>query len=256
MFFSGHPAVAALVLFQNTFENTSGIVPDDFQYTTTNNPIVKMEVYNRRANGIVGAKISTDPAAGTYPVAANTPLDLSIKMPALSKVYVQVIAEEGTRYDATKTFFTFGGAAVRTAALTLAPDLINLGGNNWQVTLTNVNDAPVTISSLVYGFDDPGNPYGGGYVPGGTLVPIIPPTTPLLPGQMLTEDFTASPNFTVSFSDIVALSSAPSDQFLDVVAVRIPEPSTWAMMLVGFVSLGLARYRRAISRGATAPATA
>jgi hypothetical protein len=61
MFFSGHPAVAALVLFQNTFENTSGIVPDDFQYTTTNNPIVKMEVYNRRATGMVGAKISKVP---------------------------------------------------------------------------------------------------------------------------------------------------------------------------------------------------
>ena len=101
---------------------------------------------------------------------------------------------------------------VQTAALTLAPDLINLGGNNWQVTLTNVNDASVTVSSLVYGFDDPGNPYGGGYEPGGALVSITPPTTPLLSGQTLTEDFTASPNFMVSFSDVIALASDPSDR--------------------------------------------
>ena len=171
-----------------------------------------MEVYNRTGLSRLGAKISTDPPAGTYPVAAGTPLDLSVKMPATTKVFVQVIAQEGTRCDGTKTFFTFGGAEVQTAALTLAPDLINLGGNNWQVTLTNVNDASVTVSSLVYGFDDPGNPYGGGYEPGGALVSITPPTTPLLSGQTLTEDFTASPNFMVSFSDVIALASDPSDR--------------------------------------------
>jgi hypothetical protein len=81
IFFSEHPAVAALVLVQSTFETTSGLNPDDFQFTSTDNPIVKMEVYNRSTADTLGTKISTDPAAGTYPVKAGTPLDLSIIKP-------------------------------------------------------------------------------------------------------------------------------------------------------------------------------
>ena len=32
--------------------------------------------------------------------------------------------------------------------------------------------------------------------------------------------------------------------FSDVVANRVPEPSTWAMMLIGFAGLGYAGYRQ------------
>jgi len=37
-------------------------------------------------------------------------------------------------------------------------------------------------------------------------------------------------------------------------SAAVPEPSTWAMMLAGFIGLGFAGYRRAKARAAVAPA--
>jgi hypothetical protein len=60
-----------------------------------------------------------------------------------------------------------------------------------------------------------------------------------------------------SFFDIFSLSVVPGmladgmnseDLALSVTATQVPEPSTWAMMLVGFAGLGFAGYGRA--RGA------
>jgi hypothetical protein len=104
-----------------------------------------------------------------------------------------------------------------------------------------VNGAPVTISSLVYGSNDPGNPFQDTYVPGGNLVSITPPSNPLAAGATLTYDFTANPLLAVSFTDVIALSSDPSNQFTDITAVRsVPEPSTVVLLATGL--LGLLRY--------------
>ncbi len=40
------------------------------------------------------------------------------------------------------------------------------------------------------------------------------------------------------------------------ITVAVPEPSTWAMILVGFVGLGFAAYRQTSRQGASSPATA
>jgi hypothetical protein len=234
-------ALAALIMYQHTFENTSGIDPNDFQFTTTNNDFVRMEVYNRTPMGNLGFKISKDPPAGTYPTKS---LDLAIVKPATNKVYVQIIAPEGTRYDPEKTFFTFDGEEIRTRSLTLAPDLKNLGGDNWSVVLTNTNDEPITISSLTYGINDPNNPYAGGYVPGGTLVSITPPDTPLMPGASLLTFFTGDPKLTVSFSVEFTASSEPSNPFLDIVAMRISEPPSLTIFGLAFLLLGVWQFGR------------
>ena len=40
------------------------------------------------------------------------------------------------------------------------------------------------------------------------------------------------------------------------IASSVPEPSTWAMMLLGFAGLGFYAYRRSGQKGAPAPAAA
>lgn len=63
--------------------------------------------------------------------------------------------------------------------------------------------------------------------------------------------------FTGTGSDTLSISGQndPSYQLIDNVSVTagVPEPSTWAMMLIGFAGLGFARYRRA-RKGAPARA--
>ncbi len=60
-------------------------------------------------------------------------------------------------------------------------------------------------------------------------------------------------NFVVSVagtgSDILQFSSAndPGWTYIDNISVSVPEPSTWAMMTLGFAGLGFAGYRRAKS---------
>ena len=46
------------------------------------------------------------------------------------------------------------------------------------------------------------------------------------------------------------VSGAPPFALIDSVALNgVPEPSTWAMMLLGFAGLGLAAYLRSAKRG-------
>jgi PEP-CTERM motif len=218
----------------NTFRNTSGTDANDFRFTASN-PMIDMTVYD--TSGARPARISLNPPAGTFP-AASVDLNLFVPVGSPGSVEVKVVAPQGTRYDPDNTYFTFNGAALRTQVASLVPNLMNLGGNNYEVVLTNVNSAPVTISSLVYGSNDPGNPYQDNYVPGGNLVSITPPSSPLAAGGTLTYDFTANPLLAVSFTDVIALSSDPSNQFTDIVAVRsVPEPSTVILLATGLLGL-------------------
>jgi hypothetical protein len=101
----------------------------------------------------------------------------------------------------------------------------------------------------------------GGYPP-----PALQATTftgELANGGTVTETFdvtnTQFQTYTLSpsFSDLKSVSwTAPSDQgtpqfaMIDVTAV--PEPSTWATLLLGFAGLGLVGYRKARKAGAAA----
>jgi hypothetical protein len=57
---------------------------------------------------------------------------------------------------------------------------------------------------------------------------------------------------TQAFDSFTATSSKNAFEF-DMVTSSVPEPSTWAMMLLGFASLGFAGYRRAKKTRVTVP---
>ena len=57
-------------------------------------------------------------------------------------------------------------------------------------------------------------------------------------------------SFLVCDADCV-VPNAPLGTLMPILGPAVPEPSTWAMMLLGFAGLGFAGYRRAKRGGAT-----
>ena len=78
--------------------------------------------------------------------------------------------------------------------------------------------------------------------------PNVPPGTPFPPGftdlQSWTRDAALDPDWLRVGTDIVGAGRRFNAAF-SLNGVMIPEPSTWAMMLLGFAGLGFAGYRRA-----------
>jgi PEP-CTERM motif len=84
--------------------------------------------------------------------------------------------------------------------------------------------------------------------------PIVSPGTPFPPGaadlQSWTRDAALDPDWLRIGTDIVGPpvtgGSAPTfNAAFSLTGAVVPEPSTWAMMLLGFAGLGFAAYRRA-----------
>ena len=77
--------------------------------------------------------------------------------------------------------------------------------------------------------------------------PIVPPGTPFPPGftdlQSWTRDAALEPDWLRVGTDIVGAGTFNATFSLS--GAVIPEPSTWAMMLLGFAGLGFAGYRHA-----------
>jgi PEP-CTERM motif len=77
--------------------------------------------------------------------------------------------------------------------------------------------------------------------------PIVPPGTPFPSGftdlQSWTRDEMLDPDWLRVGADIVGAGAFNAAFSLN--GVLVPEPSTWAMMLIGFASLGFAGYRQA-----------
>ena len=94
--------------------------------------------------------------------------------------------------------------------------------------------------------DNNSNTYTIGFTQNGTTdtcctsVAFQPGTTAL----DVTDTFTISPTFG---SDATGVSNS----FVEGPATSVPEPATWAMMLLGFAGLGFAGYRRAREGHAT-----
>jgi hypothetical protein len=80
--------------------------------------------------------------------------------------------------------------------------------------------------------------------------PIVPPGTPFLPDlQSWTRDAALDPDWLRIGTDIVGppVTGAPAPTFNETFSLTgavVPEPSTWAMMLLGFAGLGFAGYCR------------
>ena len=80
--------------------------------------------------------------------------------------------------------------------------------------------------------------------------PIVPPGTPFLPDlQSWTRDAQLDPDWLRIGTDIVGppVTGGPAPTFNETFSLTgavVPEPSTWAMMLLGFAGLGFAGYCR------------
>ena len=85
--------------------------------------------------------------------------------------------------------------------------------------------------------------------------PIVPPGTPFPPGftdlQSWTRDAALDPDWLRVGTDIVGKNAdgvAPTfNAAFSLTGAVVPEPSTWAMMLLGFAGLGYAAYRKSRS---------
>ena len=79
--------------------------------------------------------------------------------------------------------------------------------------------------------------------------PIVSPGTPFAPDlQSWTRDAALDPDWLRVGTDIVGAGAFNAAFSLS--GSVVPEPSTWAMMLLGFAGLGFAGYRRARKAGA------
>jgi hypothetical protein len=75
-----------------------------------------------------------------------------------------------------------------------------------------------------------------------SLHPLAPGFTDL---QSWTRDQFLDPDWLRVGTDIVGGGPAPTFNAISISGTVVPEPSTWAMMLLGFAGLGFAGYRHA-----------
>jgi hypothetical protein len=124
----------------------------------------------------------------------------------------------------------FAAGPISESALDEALQEVNTFGERTTGCTSDCSDALLQIFSFTYfglQFTGTQEPYSDGY--------------PALPG----------PFDLVSFSDgeIIGTATANLIPILGSPTTPIPEPSTWAMMLLGFAGLGYAGYRRSRSAG-------
>lgn len=127
-------------------------------------------------------------------------------------------------------------------------------------TVTDVVGGVYTLSyTAEYGGNDPS-----------AILKVLSFTT-LSQGVVLSNDDRSFPWYTATYnypiigtgSDVITISAItnPSEWYVDNVSfsgpspvvASVPEPSTWAMLLIGFAGLGFAGYRRATKSAVFAP---
>jgi hypothetical protein len=246
-------SVASADVTWRTYKNTSGADANDFRLTASAGAIADARVYKPAGPGKEGtARISSIPVPDPFP---TTSVDLNLFVPVGDgdKATVKIGFPKGMTptLNPAMTGFTKNGTLVVSDLLTMAPQIKNLGGNNFEVMLTNVNGSFVDVSSVAIRYNDTGNPnLLDTWIPGGSTLSITQPMNPIAPGATVDYFFSAIPYLTVSVSDVVALTSTPGDTFFDLAATsNVPETSTWSMMLLGFGGLGATiRRGRAVRR--------
>jgi hypothetical protein len=170
-----------------------------------------------------------------------------------------------TRDSTSSLTFTTSVGASFTAANSVQP-----GGIHPQPAQTTGGDGPVTGNETVFNitfttpFTLPGDHYffvpqvqvttGGDFLWLSAPRPIVAPGTPFPPGFTDLQEWTRddispnnlAPDWLRVGTDIVGGTPAPTfNAAFSLDGSVVPEPSTWAMMLLGFAGLGFVGYRQA-----------
>jgi hypothetical protein len=156
--------------------------------------------------------------------------------------------------DDAQSFWTLDDAHIINSLGSIA----QLGSFNFDglggvtATLTNASGFAIVYTGLQFYTNNAiGNFTLDGFdVPTGVLAGGLPSSLALDPGQSTSFSFGgASPGTYQLFLADVAAVSNPAETFRIGFGAAIPEPSSWALMLIGFGALGGAiRWRRKISR--------
>jgi hypothetical protein len=144
--------------------------------------------------------------------------------------------------------FTGGSYYTNNAAGTDGAVLLNENGDTSATIVYNLTaGTKYTLSFDYYGDNRPGEAYVLKYSIDGSPVQIIngvDQSAGSNPGTTTTFSFTAfGPSATLLFTQASTTEASP---IIDNVTIstNVPEPSTWAMMILGFMGVGFVAYRR------------
>jgi hypothetical protein len=174
------------------------------------------------------------------------------------------IAPAGTILGVVTITDVTGGVTVD-VKLQNGAEFVNTGGHttfafnlNPTSLLTNISQISGLTSGFTFQTPVPGSYADPSFGPfsygiecttgcpnGGTNPPVPPSSGPLdfkISG-VTTSDFTAVTGF-VFASDLIGPSGGTGAVAGDPLVASVPEPSTWAMMILGFLGVGLFAYRK------------
>ena len=166
----------------------------------------------------------------------------------------------GSQYQFTAISGTSNFPGSGAGQLTLDGALISVGTGDASLTISETEDGftlppPYSLTSSSTGFFV-NQPSGGGHTASSSFNGASTPTYSVLSDgigtntqvNMATMEVSTVTPYTVSNTIIFGLATGtPTSPITDEFSVSgtvVPEPSTWAMMLIGFAGLGFAAYRQ------------
>ncbi len=177
------------------------------------------------------------------------------------------LGAQGSQYQFTAIGGTSNFPGSTRGQLTLDGALISVGTGDAGLTISETEDGftlppPYSLTSSSTGFFV-NQPSGGGHTASSSFNGASTPTYSVLSDgigtntqvNMATMEVSTVTPYTVSNTIIFGLApgttTSPITDEFSVSATVVPEPSTWAMMLLGFAGLAFSGYRRARAGHAT-----
>lgn len=179
-------------------------------------------------NTLAGEGQVSSLAANTYNFNAG-PAPFSSTSPAGNLLFTgSADGQNATPFGDTSQYVSVGTSATPQSATLLVSSFANYIGLYWgsidtynNILITYTDSTSDSVSSLSYGLLSPSNGDQG------------------LNGSKYVNIFTDRAIQSITFS-----STSKAFEFDNVSVAAVPEPSTWAMMILGFLGVGFVAYRR------------
>jgi hypothetical protein len=215
-----------------------------FKKTFKNNDVVTATDFHAEFGGnlVRTASSANFPDQTFNPPVHSFDVNLTTNISPNNKMILNYVAD-GSVHGAPDSHFT--PDAIRTVSISTTQQINFTSLLAGFVTFSNTDfNQPLILTGVEVRVDNTGDPFAiGGFTPNGALVPGIPSSFTLAPGETTAFNFTSTVPFAaVSMSDLAALSSAPDDTYFEQLATitGIPEPS--AFTLFGIGTLGVLGY--------------